>query len=192
MIYWSKNEFWRYFPDMSICQWKPVIHKAFSRDLVFSLSLIILVSLAKSLNFNCNSFFNPTVPTPPHPPAIGGDDVSALIDGHDVMLTCTSTGAYPAPRMRWRLDGEIIVSNNFVNIITEITESEDERFTVISSGRFRASREWNQRALQCEVTHEALQEPQEVDVTITVLCKCCISPAAKAWWYYVWFAWCCN
>ena len=147
--------------------------QAFSRDLVFSLSLIMLVSLAKSLNFNCNSFFNPTAP--PHPPVIGGDDVSALKEDQDVMITCTSVGRaytmYTAQTIRWRLDGDI-VSDNLVNI-TEKTTTDDERSTVdvVSVCRFRASREWNQRALKCEVTHEALQEPQEVDVNITVLCK---------------------
>ena len=145
--------------------------RAFSYDLVFSLSLIMLMSLAKSLNFSCNSSFKPT--GPPYPPVIGGHDVTALIEDQDVMITCTSTGRpYPAPTIRWRLDGDI-VSDNSVSI-TETTVTDDERSTVdvVSACRFRANREWNQRTIQCEVTHEALQEPQEVDVPITVLCKC--------------------
>lgn len=103
------------------------------------------------------------------PPVVSvSADVPAVAGHTDVILaTCTAADAKPAAEVSWSLG----VLNNSVQVQNNVTVDSEGRYTVKSSLIGNASKDLNQKKVQCVVTHPGLKEKLELSSTLNVHCK---------------------
>ncbi|XP_047012110.1 nectin-4 isoform X2 [Ictalurus punctatus] len=85
-------------------------------------------------------------------------------DTEEILATCTASNAKPAAEVSWNL-GDL---NDSVKVQTNVTLDSEERYTVKSSLIGVASKDLNQKKVQCLVTHPGLKEELEVDYTLNI------------------------
>ncbi|XP_058248514.1 hemicentin-2-like [Hemibagrus wyckioides] len=99
----------------------------------------------------------PVVSVSADPPAVAGDaDV--------VLATCTASNAKPAAEVSWSLG----VLNNSVKVQNTVIVDSEGRYTVKSSLIVNASKDLNQKNVQCVVTHPGLKDKLELSYTLNV------------------------
>ncbi|KAK3543898.1 hypothetical protein QTP70_030846, partial [Hemibagrus guttatus] len=105
----------------------------------------------------CLFLVPPVVSVSADPPAVAGDT--------DVILaTCTTADAKPAAEVSWRLGA----LNNLVKVQNYVTVNSEGRYTVKNSLVGNASKDLNQKEVQCVVTHPALKEKLELSYKLNV------------------------
>ncbi|XP_053482587.1 nectin-1-like [Ictalurus furcatus] len=85
-------------------------------------------------------------------------------DTEEILATCTASNAKPAAEVLWNL-GDL---NDSVKVQPNITVDSEGRYTVKSSLIGIASKDLNQKKVQCLVTHPGLKEKQELEYTLII------------------------
>ncbi|KAF4086816.1 hypothetical protein AMELA_G00088700 [Ameiurus melas] len=90
-------------------------------------------------------------------------------DTEEVLATCTAFNAKPAAEVSWNL-GDL---SDTVKVQTNVTVDSEGRYTVKSSLIGVASKDHNQKKVQCLVSHPGLKEKLELKYTLNIHCTEC-------------------
>ena len=103
-----------------------------------------------------------TVISPPMTPDLSIASEMPIEEGQLLNAECISRGGKPAPNIRW------LRNNKYIDSGVKVTErdSEGSRTNTMSTLQFTAS--WNDTSITCEVTHDAINEKQEVTKQLIV------------------------
>ncbi|KAK2849750.1 hypothetical protein Q7C36_008533 [Tachysurus vachellii] len=100
------------------------------------------------------------------PPVVTvGIDVPAVAgDTEGILATCTAANAKPAAEVSWSL-GALY---NTVKVQNTVTVDSEDRYTVKSNLIGTASKDLNQKKVQCVVTHPGLKQKLELNYTLDI------------------------
>lgn len=103
------------------------------------------------------------------PPVVTvGTDVPAVAgDTEGILATCTAANAKPEAEVLWSL-GALY---NTVKVQNTVTVDSEDRYTVKSNLIGTASKDLNQKKVQCVVTHPGLKQKLELNYTLDIHCK---------------------
>ncbi|XP_058249247.1 nectin-3-like protein isoform X2 [Hemibagrus wyckioides] len=107
--------------------------------------------------------FFPKIKVPPVV-SVSADVPAVAGDSEVVLATCTAADAMPAAEVSWSLG----VLNNLVKVQNTVTMDSEGRYTVKSSLIGNASKDLNQKNVQCVVTHPGLKDKLELSYTLNV------------------------
>ncbi|KAK2849771.1 hypothetical protein Q7C36_008554 [Tachysurus vachellii] len=100
------------------------------------------------------------------PPVVTVDtDVPAVAgDTEGILVTCTAANAKPEAEVSWSLGA----LNNTVKVQNTVTVDSEDRYTVKSNLIGTASKDLNQKKVQCVVTHPGLKQKLELNYTLDI------------------------
>ncbi|XP_060732953.1 cell adhesion molecule 1-like isoform X3 [Tachysurus vachellii] len=100
------------------------------------------------------------------PPVVTvGTDVPAVAgDTEGILATCTAANAKPEAEVLWSLGA----LNNTVKVQNTVTVDSEDRYTVKSNLIGTASKDLNQKKVQCVVTHPGLKQELELNYTLDI------------------------
>ncbi|XP_060732960.1 nectin-4-like isoform X5 [Tachysurus vachellii] len=100
------------------------------------------------------------------PPVVTVDtDVPAVAgDTEGILATCTAANAKPEAEVSWSLGA----LNNTVKVQNTVTVDSEDRYTVKSNLIETASKDLNQKKVQCVVTHPGLKQELELNYTLDI------------------------
>ncbi|XP_060733372.1 nectin-3-like [Tachysurus vachellii] len=100
------------------------------------------------------------------PPVVTvGIDVPAVAgDTEGILATCTAANAKPEAEVSWSLGA----LNNTVKVQNTVTVDSEDRYTVKSNLIGTASKDLNQKKVQCVVTHPGLKQKLELNYTLDI------------------------
>ncbi|XP_047671381.1 cell adhesion molecule 1-like isoform X1 [Tachysurus fulvidraco] len=100
------------------------------------------------------------------PPVVTlGTDVPAVAgDTEGILATCTAANAKPEAEVSWSLGA----LNNTVKVQNTVTVDSEDRYTVKSNLIGTASKDLNQKKVQCVVTHPGLKQKLELNYTLDI------------------------
>ncbi|KAK2849770.1 hypothetical protein Q7C36_008553 [Tachysurus vachellii] len=100
------------------------------------------------------------------PPVVTVDtDVPAVAgDTEGILATCTAANAKPEAEVLWDLGA----LNNTVKVQNTVTVDSEDRYTVKSNLIGTASKDLNQKKVQCVVTHPGLKQELELNYTLDI------------------------
>ncbi|XP_047671238.1 nectin-4-like [Tachysurus fulvidraco] len=100
------------------------------------------------------------------PPVVTvGTDVPAVAgDTEGILATCTAANAKPAAEVSWSLGA----LNNTVKVQNTVTVDSEDRYTVKSNLIGTASKDLNQKKVQCVVTHPGLKQELELNYILNI------------------------
>ncbi|XP_047671447.1 nectin-4-like isoform X1 [Tachysurus fulvidraco] len=99
----------------------------------------------------------PVVTVGTNVPAVAGDT-------EGILATCTAANAKPAAEVLWSLGA----LNNTVKVQNTVTVDSEDRYTVKSNLIGTASKDLNQKKVQCVVTHPGLMQKLELSYTLDI------------------------
>ncbi|XP_027018380.2 nectin-3-like [Tachysurus fulvidraco] len=99
----------------------------------------------------------PVVTVGTNVPAVAGDT-------EGILATCTAANAKPAAEVLWSLGA----LNNTVKVQNTVTVDSEDRYTVKSNLIGTASKDLNQKKVQCVVTHPGLKQKLELSYTLDI------------------------
>ncbi|XP_060732950.1 nectin-3-like isoform X2 [Tachysurus vachellii] len=100
------------------------------------------------------------------PPVVTvGTDVPVVAgDTEGILATCTAANAKPEAEVLWSLGA----LNNTVKVQNTVTVDSEDRYTVKSNLIGTASKDLNQKKVQCVVTHPGLKQKLELNYTLDI------------------------
>ncbi|XP_047671377.1 nectin-4-like [Tachysurus fulvidraco] len=99
----------------------------------------------------------PVVTVGTNVPAVAGDT-------EGILATCTAANAKPAAEVLWSLGA----LNNTAKVQNTVTVDSEDRYTVKSNLIGTASKDLNQKKVQCVVTHPGLKQKLELSYTLDI------------------------
>ncbi|KAF4086815.1 hypothetical protein AMELA_G00088690 [Ameiurus melas] len=110
------------------------------------------------------SRMSPSRSTVPPVVSVSTDVPPVAGDTKEILAICTAFNAKPAAEVSWNL-GDLSYT---LKVQTNVTVDSEGRYTVKSSLIGVASKDHNQKNVQCLVTHPGLKEKLELDYTLII------------------------